>query len=313
MSEIDGKSAGLRWESAARRGSPLLAQSGLTAALAALLVALIAAGQGGLPLPLAGLRLLLSLWFLLFAPGYAVQAAIFAPGARAGALPSGHVDRAERLALSLVLSLAVAAGIALILDRLPCGIRLWPVVAAEGLVIGVATVVAWHRVWRRAREQAPATFSPDPRGWWRRLGRRDRLLYGVLLLALAMSLTAAGSILRSRPANGHFTEFYVLGQEGQAENYPFETTAGQPVTVTLGIANGEGVPAAYRAEVQSRARLLASVEIGSLQPGETRKTRLQFAPDVAGEDIPMSFLLYRDGATTPYRSLRLWLKVRPAP
>lgn len=35
-----------------------------------------------------------------------------------------------------------------------------------------------------------------------------------------------------------------------------------------------------------------------------------FTPVDIGDDVKVTFLLYRDGGAEPYRSLRLWLKVK---
>jgi len=277
---------------------PLLAPPGL------LLLVLFAAGVTGAPGPLAMLRLLLGLAFVLLVPGYALQAAFF---------PSGDdLDGPERLALAFGLSMAIVPPIALVLDRLPWGIRPWPILIAECACTVAAAAAA---VYRRGRlpegERFVFAFEVHAGGWWASQDRTARRLYGLLAVALAMFAVGASAILFVPHASDRFTEFYVLGDGGLAENYPREAAAGQPVTVTLGIANREGATAQYRAEVRSGGQTLA--QVGPLQLGadQASEVPLSFAPPGIGDDVQTEFLLYRDGGTEPYRRLLLWMKVTP--
>ncbi len=69
-----------------------------------------------------------------------------------------------------------------------------------------------------------------------------------VLLALAI-LAAIGAIVYTvtAPKTGEkFTEFYILGLEGKAENYPRELKLGEDAGVILGIVNREYEPANYK-------------------------------------------------------------------
>jgi len=57
---------------------------------------------------------------------------------------------------------ASAAGLVLtlVLDRLPWGIRLWPIVIAEGVFITACSVAAWRRRRRSGCSPAPLAASP---------------------------------------------------------------------------------------------------------------------------------------------------------
>ena len=273
--------------------------------LGLILVGLIAAGVQGLPAPLPMLRLLLGLTFVLFVPGYTLQAALF-PRA-------GDLDGPERLALSFGLSIAVVPPIALVLDRLPWGIRLWPIVVSLALFILTCSAVAWYRRRRLPdQERFVLTVEVDIKGWWAAQDRTGRVLYGVLALALLTAAISATAIVVLPKPGERFTEFYILGPEGLAENYPREAVVGQPVTVTVGITNREGVPAGYRVEVRNGDHLIGQVGTLRLDSGETVERPVTFVPTEVGDDVKVMFLLYRDGGEEPYRSLRLWMKVKAA-
>lgn len=270
--------------------------------LGLILVALIAAGVQGLPAPLPMLRLLLGLAFVLFVPGYALQAALFSR--------TEDLDGPERLALSFGLSIAIIPPIALVLDKLPWGIRLWPIVVSLVLFILVCLAVAWVRRSRLPDEERfVLTVEVDVKGWWAAQDRTSRILYGVLALALVTAAISATAIVILPKPGERFTEFYILGPEGLAENYPREAILGQPVSVTVGITNREGVPAEYRVEVVNGEHLVGQAGPVRLESGVTDEQPVTFMANEVGDDVKVMFLLYRDGGEEPYRSLRLWLKV----
>jgi uncharacterized membrane protein len=278
----------------------------LISALGGILLALIALDANGLPAPLAVVRMLLGLAYVLFVPGYTLQLALFPR--------SGDLDGAERVALSFSLSVALAPALALVLDHLPWGLRLWPIAAAEGLTIAGASVVAWWRLRRLAPEdRAMPHVDLSVSGRWAAQDRTNRLLYGVLAGALLMAAAAAAAILLLPKAGDRFTEFYALGAESLAEAYPRETAAGQLVTVTIGIANREGVPVEYRVDVQAGGHLLATAGPVALGEGQVWEQALSYALPQAGDDQAVEFLLYRDGGNEPYRRLVLWIDVVEEP
>jgi len=276
------------------------------AVLGLLLLALIVRGVEGLPVPLSLLRLLLGLAFVLFVPGYALQAALFP---REDAL-----DGPERLALSIGLSVAIVPPLALLLDRLPWGIRLWPIVIGEGLAIALLSAVAVVRRRRLPPEARPTVaFNLDLKGWWATQDRAARVLYGVLAGALLLALISAAAIILTPKAGEQFTEFYLLGPEGLAESYPRETTPGQALSVTAGIANREGQAAEYRIEVLVEGELIGTAGPLTLEDDEVWEAPVTYALPRAGDDQQVEFLLYRDGAQEPYRHLRLWINVVETP
>jgi uncharacterized membrane protein len=278
--------------------------------LGLVLLGLIALDVQGVPGPLAMLRLLLGLAYVLFMPGYALQAALFPA--------DDELDGPERLALSFGLSIAVVPPIALILDQLPWGLRLWPIVIAEALVITLFSAIALYRRSRLPVEQRTVlSVDVDPGGWWAAQDRTNRVLYTVLFSALLMAAVSAAAIVLLPKPGEAFTEFYILGPEGLAENYPREAVAGQPLSVTLGITNREGDAQRYRVDVHNGTHHIGALDTIQLDHEETYEAPITFAPVKLGDDVQIRFLLYREGDAgdqnaaeeEPYRSLRLWIRV----
>ena len=121
-------------------------------------------------------------------------------------------------------------------------------------------------------------------------------------------VSAAAILLLPKPGE-HFTEFYILGPEGLAESYPREAAVGEPLSVTAGIHNLEGVAAEYQIEVWAGEQQIGAAGPLRLADGETWEGPVAYALPLPGDDQQVHFYLYRDASVEPYRSLRLWIDV----
>ncbi len=148
---------------------------------------------------------------------------------------------------------------------------------------------------------------------WRSLERSYRIIYIMLgVVVLLAGFTAISIITTVKPAE-RMTEFYLLGPEGRAESYPGEGVAGQALTVTLGIHNLEGIAATYGVEVHDGQGLIGQAGPLQVDDSVTYENALSFTPRQTGDNVEVTFLLFRDHQAAPYRTLRLYLNVRPAP
>ena len=188
------------------------------------------------------LRLALGLAYVLFVPGYCLTAALFPC--------DDDIDGIERVGLSLGLSVAWVPVLALVLDRLPWGLRLWPIVVGELLSMAIFAAIA---LWRRSRLPAAEAYTPDlawrPRPWWRSLPRLEKRIYGLIAAALLVAGLAAAWVFLVPSPDQFMTEFYMLGPEGLAESFPREAKVGEDIGVTLGLTNLERGVHTYRVEV----------------------------------------------------------------
>jgi uncharacterized membrane protein len=284
-------------------------------AVGLLLLALILLGEYALlppavAIPLGILRLLMGLAYILYAPGYCLTAALF-PAA-------DDLDGIERAGLSLGLSVAWVSILALVLDRLPWGLRLWPIFFGELLSMLLFMAFA---LWRRARQPRAMAYAPQmdwrPRPWWGGLPRLEKrvclLCAGALIIA---GLAAAWVFLVPSP-DEFMTEFYILGKEGLAEDYPREALVGEEVKVTMGIGNLEREPMRYTVEVWAvdpwgdKRELINTMGPFSLEPEQSVEQPVFWSMPWAGDDQIVEFLLYAGGqeGDEPYRLLRLWMNV----
>ncbi|MHB0868232.1 MAG: DUF1616 domain-containing protein [Chloroflexota bacterium] len=272
-------------------------------ALGLLLFALVLAGSAFNLGPLSIVRVLLGMGFVLLAPGYLLQAALF-PRRR-------DLDGAARVAMSFGLSISFTAPLALALDKASFGVGLLPMslgIASFGVVCGA--VAAFRRGRIPGEESGPPSFDLGLAAWWGGLDTTQRRLLKLGGIALAIAVVAGIAVPFVPRQGDRMTEFYMLGSEGLAQDFPREGTVGQPFQVTVGIANREGVAAEYRLEAVNGE--LSRVDAGPvrLEAGAKSERVVWIAPVEAGERVRIGLLLYRDGGAAPYRSLRLWIDVK---
>lgn len=252
--------------------------------------------QGALGL----IRLLLALAFVLFLPGYSVVAAIYPE--------RGTIDTPTRLGFGVGLSIAFVPILTVLLDRLPWGIRPWPILLAELSICAAGLGVA---VWRRARLEPSVRYAPTLRGvpWVR----------GAAWLAIACGtvIFAYGVTAPSRAAPP--TEFYILGADGLAQGYPREVAAGADVSVIAGITSYEPGVETFHIEIWQVDRLRPErrVPLGAIPPvtlrsGERLEQVVPWRFNHAGQDQLVELQLVRAGDEQPYRRLELILDVVPS-
>ncbi len=138
----------------------------------------------------------------------------------------------------------------------------------------------------------------------------DKILSIILIAAIVGAIVILGYVIVTPNAGERFTEFYILGLEGKAENYPKEVVVGDEVEVIIGIINREHETESYRLEV--RIDGLRTNEVGPLVLGHDEKWEdiVSFAQYTAGNNQKVEFLLYKDGESEAYLTLHLWVNVK---
>ncbi len=219
-------------------------------------------------------RTILGLPFILFLPGYVLISFLF---------PEDEpLDHIERIALSFGLSIAITPLIGLALNY-TWEISLLPILYSQSLFIYSFSLLAYLR--RRSipsDELYSIEFEINPPDWedydW---------IDKALVVATVFLLIASGALayhIATTPRTGErFTEFYVLGSEGMADDYPTNLTIGDPGHVILGVRNREHREMDYQLIVR-----MASTNIESLEELENRVEAAEDDEDVE-LDVEINF------------------------
>ena len=166
----------------------------------------------------------------------------------------------------------------------------------------------------------------------------DKLLSWVLLIAVVAAIGITVLLTQLPPREEPFTEFYLLGNDGIAEDYLFDLRAGRGEPVIIGISNHEGAATSYVVEVwaahesivpsTNRSHVDSMDRIGTLKvdllDGQTYEQPYQvtvsdrdankvefllFKPGVPGADVPPASVTGQDRVDAAYRNVNLRIKV----
>ncbi len=271
---------------------------------AAVHLILIVIGEFVVPLPL--LQVPVGLALVLFVPGYFITATL---------LPrKTDLTPAERIGLSIALSIAAVGVLAAVLNALPVGLQPRALISAVYVVWPVFGVGAILSRWRLPPGSAVGTIAWRPSAWWDGLEARDRGAYTIVLIALP-ALSAVGlAFFVAPPSDRTMTELYVVGDRGMIGDYPYVATAAGDVDLTVGVANHEASTRQYRFEAWDHGagsqpiRVLAS-EPFELRPGDTWEGPVSWRLTVPGARQQVDLRLFEGTETEPYRELTLWIDV----
>ena len=277
---------------------------GLALLAGALHLVVIAIGGFVVPLPL--LQVPVGLALVLFVPGYFMTAAL---------LPrKTDLTLAERIGLSVALSITTVAVLAAVLDALPVGVQPRSLIVAVYAVWPVFAVGAILRRWRLPPQTAIGRIDWRPNAWWDGLDGRDRAAYSIALIGLPALLAVGMAFFLAAPSDRTVTEFYVLGSRGMIGDYPYTATATGDVELTVGVSNHERTARQFRLEAWEQPsdsqpiQVLAS-EPFELRPGEIKEAPVTWRLRTPGARQQVDLRLFEGTDTEPYRQLTLWIDV----
>jgi len=273
-----------------------------------------------------GWRIVLGVPFVLLFPGYILFAALFPDKDKTGAI--------ERWTISFGMSIAVVALIGLGLNYTPWGISLDTLLFFTTLFIMVMSVIALIRS-RPAKLLTESQLNLPS-------SSEGVLSQSLTLIFILVIVSAVGILIYTLaiPRNGErFTEFYTLGLNNKAEDYPVEfemqngkvtgviysdqgqTRAEALGKVTLGIVNQEQQAASYSvmlridgqaADINYSGQNVPQIGPLNLKPGEKWEQAVGFAPVHTGDNQKVEFILLKDNTSSPTRNLILWTSAREA-
>ncbi len=248
---------------------------------------------------------------MLFLPGYSLIAALFPA--------KSDLDGIERVALSFGLSIAVVPLIGLGLNYTPWGIRIHPILISLSTFTFIMCGLAYLR---RAKLPESEAFDISFRATALSLkteimgsseSKLDKALTVFLIFSILLSVVTLAYVVLSPKEGEHFTEFYLLGPEGKADNYPTKYILGENGTVIVGVVNHEYSPVNYTMEIKLENKsmfLPENLKHITLAHNETWEETVILTPEFEGKNMKLQFLLFNEtDKSVPYRDLHLWIDV----
>lgn len=122
-------------------------------------------------------------------------------------------------------------------------------------------------------------------------GIRNKALLAILIVAILGALGMLGCTIVNPKVEG-FTEFYILGLNGKATDYPKELVVGEEARVIVGIINREGETVSYSIEIKINWVMNNKVEPVKLNHGEKWEKVVSFTPDRIRDKQQVEFMFY---------------------
>lgn len=257
------------------------------------------------PLNATPVRTILGILMVLFIPGYALIAVLFPK--------KNDIDGIERLALSFGLSIAVVPLIGLGLNFTPFGIRLVPVLLSISLFTLIMCLAAYFRRLKLPESErftVPfSEFYSSTKGIMDMKSRIDKVLTILLIFSIIVSTFMLIYVIATPKQGEKFTEFYILGDNGKAEDYPTRLVSGKNSSIIVGIVNHEYDTTNYTLKLMLKNDTLNTLPV-RLMHNSTWEERVVFTPTETGDALMLQFLLFKEeNFTAPYRDLHLWVNV----
>jgi len=277
---------------------------------------------------------LLIIPFMFIIPGYCLIAALFPK--------NDDISTSERIVLSIGLSVAVVPLIALGLNYTPFGIRLDPILIALSVFTLAMILVAHYRRALLPREKRFRVPFYEIAGTIGNLlfptegSMADRILTVVITLAILASILATVYVIAVPKEGERFTEFFILGENKMAADYPYLIIAGQNYPLFIGVGNHEYQDMTYTIETwtvltefdnQTNSTTIIAMDpldqhpltlthnetvilpytLSLSQTGYDRVEFLLFYGTVPGPEVTGS-----DRINASYQDLHLWVTIRDA-
>ena len=280
--------------------------------------------------PSSVVRVILGLPLLFFFPGYTLASALF--------VREKGIDNLEWIALSCGMSIAVSALIGFILNYTSLGIRLEPILYLITAFILVTSVFALIREARLLKTLKPATeFTLNLPGWGGSI--LNKSLSIILAIAILGVIGTLGFTTIKPKIGEKFSEFYILGMSGKADEYPTEyiLNNGQITKVIyndglvdkttgfgkiiLGIINQQQQTTVYSVKMtindQPAAIKYDGVPSDILGPIELAQgaqwaNQIGITPNSLGDNQEVELSLFIGTATTAEDSVHFWIDVKQA-
>ena len=128
----------------------------------------------------------------------------------------------------------------------------------------------------------------------------NKILTTIAIIAVLGTLGALIYVTATSKTGETFTEFYILGPEGKAENYPEELSLGEEGQVIIGIINREQRPVTYHVDVIIDGIRNNQAGPVSMENDMKWEVELSFVPQVTGDNQRVEFILYKNGEDKPY-------------
>ncbi len=136
----------------------------------------------------------------------------------------------------------------------------------------------------------------------------DRTISAIIMIIIIIGIIGVFYIFLNPTEAGNYTEFYLLGENGKASDYPTNLTLGQIGNLSIGIVNHEISTTDYQIKIFEDTKILKEGKI-TLEKNEKMEIPFEFRANTLGQH-KIVFNLYKlPDVNNTYRSLFLLVNV----
>lgn len=137
----------------------------------------------------------------------------------------------------------------------------------------------------------------------------DRTISIIIIIALITGMIGVFYVMLNPTKSEDFTEFYLLGPNGKAGDYPTNLTTGEKGNLTIGLVNHENSQESYLIIIRQNNTILKKENV-SLDNNEKKEIFFEFTAGPSGK-YKIEFDLYKLPDTQNiYRSVFLLVNVK---
>lgn len=246
------------------------------------------------------MRSFLGVFMVLFLPGYSLIATLFPR--------KNDLDWIERVTISFGINIAIVPLLGLGLNYTQFGIRLSPILFVLSIFTISLSIIAWVRRLRLSSEERfRVSFERILKV---NLGQSflDKGFSIVLIMSIIFSCTTLVYVVLMPKTGEMFTEFYLLGSNGMASDYPKDLMVGEEGTFIIGIVNHEYEKVIYHLEVIFNGSLIHKKDVFLIE-NEKWECPFTFKSTKIGENQKLAFLIYKDQHREVYRTIHIWVNI----
>jgi uncharacterized membrane protein len=238
------------------------------------------------------LRLILGILFVIIFPGYALLSAINPKQTDLGAL--------ERLTLSFGVSIAITSFAGLILHFTIWGLGFNSILISISIFILAAAATGYYRQSRLKENERTSFLIKLNIPAWGNMTQLNKILSVILGLTLVIAIGSLSYTLTAPKQEERFTEFYILNENGRAQDYPEQLVIGESLNIIVGIVNHEDESLSYTVITTVNGIEQNVVSTETLAHEEKYEQEIQLIPQIEGNNSKVEFSLYKDGSDEPY-------------
>jgi len=250
------------------------------------------------------LRIIFGFPFILFSPGYVLSALLFPK--------KSDIGISGRIASSLGLSIPAVIFIGLLVSFTPWGINLYSILYSVSAFIFIVSAVVWF-IRRRISPEGKfgISYRQSTLSLYTCLKTASasyRITTITLVCAILIGCGTISYITAQPLPRQPFTEFHILGTEGQAGDFPQQLRPGEEGEVLISIANREHREMDYILEIMADGDRQSEINIQLKSEGKWEQSvGFTVSPVVPVQKV--EFVLQKGNGQTP-ETRYLWITVK---